>query len=114
MFARALAIRERTLPADHPSIASTLGNLAQLEYEQGRHREAAAHFERALTIRASRGAAPKDRAFESFGLARALWALGDRNRARQLAEEARTTYVDAGEGYRDRHDEVVQWLAKRR
>ncbi len=114
VLARSLAIRERTLPPDHPSIANTLGNLAQLRYELGRHREAAADFERAIAIREKRGAIPKDRAFESFGLARVLWALGERERAVGLAEAALAAYVEAGAGYADRHEEVRQWLGEHR
>jgi eukaryotic-like serine/threonine-protein kinase len=114
MFARALAIRERTLPADHPSIANTLGNLAQVRYELGHYREAAADFERAIAIREKRGAIPKDRAFESFGLARVRWQLGEHARAIELAESARAAYVEAGAGYRDRLAEVEAWLAEHR
>ena len=114
IFARALAIRERTLPPDHPSIANTLGNLAQVRYELKRYAEAAADFERAIAIRDKRGGIPKDRAFESFGLARVRWELGEHARAVALAEAARAAYVDAGAGYVDRLAEVDEWLSGHR
>src|SRR5262245_51328540 len=48
---RALAIREKSLGADHPDTANALNNLAHLNYSQGRYAEAEPLFKRALAIR---------------------------------------------------------------
>ncbi len=47
---RALGIREKALGAEHPSVATTLNNLAVLYYKQGKFEEAARAFERIITI----------------------------------------------------------------
>ena len=47
---RALKIRERALPADHPDIAISLNNLVALYRKQGRYSEAEPLMRRALTI----------------------------------------------------------------
>ena len=48
---RALAIREKALPAGHPDIATSLDNLASLYQDQGRLTEAEPLFKRALEMR---------------------------------------------------------------
>jgi tetratricopeptide (TPR) repeat protein len=50
-FRRALAIKERYLGPDHPSVAGTLENLAALCRESGRKEEAKPLEERAAAIR---------------------------------------------------------------
>lgn len=51
LFRRALTLRERSLGAQHPGIAATLGNLATLADYQGRWAEALELARRALAIR---------------------------------------------------------------
>ncbi|MEM9461645.1 MAG: tetratricopeptide repeat protein, partial [Myxococcota bacterium] len=48
---RALAIRQKALGPDHPSVATSLSNLGNGLLKQGDVDEARAHFERALAIR---------------------------------------------------------------
>jgi tetratricopeptide (TPR) repeat protein len=48
---RALAMREKTLPADHSDIVVSLNNLAFLYQEQGRLAEAEPLYKRALEMR---------------------------------------------------------------
>jgi eukaryotic-like serine/threonine-protein kinase len=48
---RALAIREKSLDADHPDIAASLNNLGGDFYVQGRYDEARQSYERSLAIR---------------------------------------------------------------
>jgi len=50
-FRRALAIKERYLGTDHPSVAGTLENIAALYRETGRTDEALPLEERAAEIR---------------------------------------------------------------
>ena len=47
---RALAIKEKALGPDHPNVAITLNNMANLHYAQGRYDEALPLYERDLTI----------------------------------------------------------------
>src|SRR6266567_3020464 len=51
LFERALAIREKALGRDHPYIALSLNNLAELYGAQGRYTEAEPLHQRALAIR---------------------------------------------------------------
>ena len=48
---QALEIRERLLGPEHPDVATSLNNLAQLYRSQGRYAEAEPLHQRALTIR---------------------------------------------------------------
>jgi tetratricopeptide (TPR) repeat protein len=45
-----LAVRERALGSDHPDVAASLNNLAELYYDQGRYSEAESLYRRALSI----------------------------------------------------------------
>ena len=47
---RALAIREKSLGADHPDVAQSLNNLALLYHDQGNYEQAAPLYQRALAI----------------------------------------------------------------
>jgi tetratricopeptide (TPR) repeat protein len=51
LIKRSLAIREKVLGSDHPDVARSLNNLADLYERQGRYAEAQPLFERALSIR---------------------------------------------------------------
>jgi eukaryotic-like serine/threonine-protein kinase len=51
LFERALAIREKTLGPEHPSVAGNLNNLAGVLYATGAYEDARIVFERALAIR---------------------------------------------------------------
>ena len=50
LYQRSLAIREKALGSNHPSVATTLNNLAGLYESQGRYEEAEPLYERSLTI----------------------------------------------------------------
>jgi tetratricopeptide (TPR) repeat protein len=50
LFKRALAIREKSLPRDHPDLGQSLNNLATLYEKQDRHADSEPLFERALAI----------------------------------------------------------------
>jgi tetratricopeptide (TPR) repeat protein len=51
LFQRALALREKVLGPEHPSVATSLNNLAGLYLEQGKYAEAEPLYQRALAIR---------------------------------------------------------------
>ena len=54
-FRRSLAIKEKSLGPDHPSVATGLNNLALLLWQMGRFDDAVSPFERAMEIRQNRG-----------------------------------------------------------
>ena len=51
LYQRALAIREQALGPNHPDTASSLNNLANLYWRQGKYEEAEPLYQRALAIR---------------------------------------------------------------
>jgi predicted hydrolase (HD superfamily) len=79
----------------------------------GRHAEAAEHAERALEIRVTGGDAADQIADTRFVLARARWELGDRDRARSLAVEARDALTGATGAAATLRGEIEAWLAAR-
>ena len=58
LYKRALAIPEKALGPDHPSVGTSLNNLAGLYRAQGRYAEAEPLYKRALAIREGAGARP--------------------------------------------------------
>jgi len=51
MYQRSLTIDEKSLGPDHPSVATTLNNLAGLYESQGKYVEAEPLYQRSLAIR---------------------------------------------------------------
>jgi tetratricopeptide (TPR) repeat protein len=49
-YLKSLAMREKFLGADHPDVATTLKNLAELYHKEGRNQEAEPLYRRALAI----------------------------------------------------------------
>ncbi|MBC8068917.1 MAG: serine/threonine protein kinase, partial [Deltaproteobacteria bacterium] len=82
---RALSLWERTRGKDHPDVAFALTSLGQLDLQQGKPAEAVERLERALKLRGGRGLDSQLLAHTQFALARALHAVDDRPRARELA-----------------------------
>jgi len=85
----ALAIRERVLDANHPAVAESLNNLAELLRRSGDYRGAQPLYERALKIREEKlGPNHSAVAITLNGLAGVLGATGDFAGARPLYERA--------------------------
>ena len=91
---KALAIREKVLPADHPGVATSHNNLAVLYHEQGRYAEAGEHFLKALAIR-ERVSPPDhpDVATSCNNLAIFYKTQGQCDKARSLYERARDIFA---------------------
>ena len=51
LYKRSLAIREKALGPDHPDVALSLNNLAELYHAQGRYADAEPLYKRSLAIR---------------------------------------------------------------
>ncbi|HEU0029878.1 MAG TPA: serine/threonine-protein kinase [Kofleriaceae bacterium] len=91
-FERSLAVAEASLGADHPYVGDALVGIGACRVKLRQFAEARPVLERALAIR-SRGARPNEVADVQLELAKALWALGDRTRAIELAQAARAGYA---------------------
>jgi tetratricopeptide (TPR) repeat protein/predicted Ser/Thr protein kinase len=114
---RALAIEAKSLGTDHPDVAYTLASLGDALLGEGKAAEALPHLERALTLVSANPGDPTVLARVHFALARALWdapanAGRDRERARTLAEQARSAFAEAGGGSASQLQEVQAWQAK--
>ncbi len=109
---RALALWERTRGKDHPDVAFALTSLGQLDLQQGHANEAVERLERALKLRGGRGLDPQLLAQTQFALARALHAVDDRPRARELAAKARDAFKTGKPPSPDRAAEIDSWLAE--
>ena len=101
---QALALKEKVLGPEHPSIADSLLGQGQLRRRQGHASEALALLERALER-----AQESTRAEVQFELAQTLWSLDTRHtRARELATEAHTYWQRLGH---PQSAQTEKWLA---
>ena len=110
-YDRALSLWERTRGKDHPDVAFALTSLGQIDLLQGRANEAVERLERALKLRGGRGLDPQLLAQTQFALARALHALDDRPRARELAAKARDAFKSGKPPAPGSAAEVERWLS---
>lgn len=86
---RALAIRERSLGADHPDVGASLQNVAVMLSRIGDFQGARAAHERALAIKQEAvGKDHPDTAWILNNLGLVLWELGEYERARDSLERA--------------------------
>ncbi len=97
-YERALKIREKALGPNHPEVAFPVTGLVLLALARGEPEAALPHAKRAVRIRESSEVAVEDLAYSRFNLAKVLWALpgrraNNRNRALELAQQARDTYL---------------------
>jgi tetratricopeptide (TPR) repeat protein len=114
-LAAALALREELLGRDHPLVAHSAHQMAAVYEARGELQPARELLERTLAIRAAASGDPLDLAKTRFALARSLWPdEASRPRAHDLATQARSTFVTAGERATKDRDAVDGWLAERR
>lgn len=86
---RALAIWEKALGPDHPTVAEAHDNLAYYHSKRGQQEEALSSARRALEIRQKAAGEDDGRTAVSLGrVAEALLSLGRRKEALQAAEHA--------------------------
>ncbi len=110
---RAIAIADRKLGPSNARVPPVLLELGELLLDRGRALEALAVLERSLALTRRSDGDAVELGKRRFALARALWdARGDRQRARQLALQAREGFV-AGGASRERLQAVERWLASR-
>jgi CHAT domain-containing protein/Tfp pilus assembly protein PilF len=89
LLERALRIRERLLPSDHPLIAESLTNLSRTLYAGGQFAEARPLLERAARIRETKiGPAAPELAVSFIHLSIVVSQLGDLQQSRSVMERA--------------------------
>jgi tetratricopeptide (TPR) repeat protein len=111
-FDRALLIWEKELGSDNLDLAYGLTGLGVTYLAEGEPAKAIAPLERAFLIRSVQETEPSRRADTTFALARALWAAHrDRERAGELARQARADYVKAVA--KKKLAQIDQWIASR-
>ena len=95
-YERALPIAEALGEGDAERLALIRSGLGKSYVAGGRHRDAIPLLERALGWRLLQPAVPPNQIGGTrFALAKALWATGERKRARELAEAAETNFTAA-------------------
>ena len=110
-FRRTLAVSERHLGPDDPSNAHEWRGLGECALDEGRPREALAHFTRALEL-ARAGGSSSTVLFARFHVAEARWALGERAAARAEAEAVHAALPAEGIRVEPHHRaELERWLA---
>lgn len=105
-----LEASEATLGVSHPDLAYALLTIGQVHEKRGDVDLAVTASERALAVRLDQ---PRTEliAEAQFQLARVLWEQGEETRALELAQQARSAYVDGG--WTERATQVADWLAER-
>ena len=98
----------------HPFYAVMLLNLGELAMEQKKFADATKTLEQAVEILATSKGSPARAADARFVLAKALWASGDKARARKLAGVALVGFRASGKTYKKQLVAVQKWLRKNR
>jgi tetratricopeptide (TPR) repeat protein len=111
LYQRSLAISEASQGPDHPDLAYPLLGLGNSLHALGDAKAALPHLERAVALRTAHEVDPLELALARFGLADALADISQLDRARSLAEQARATMVEAGEGQATQVEQIDAWLA---
>jgi len=110
----AVALRERLLPADNADLANSRQRLAALLLALDRAAEARPLAEAAWQVLEHEDGMAEPRAQAAFVLARVLSVLAeDRERARELAQQAERAFIAAGPRWVDELGEVRSWLRAR-
>lgn len=107
-YARALRLLERNLREDHPDLALPYKGRGQTKLALGNPRGARSDLERALALHEANPGEPIERADVEFALARALFAMGEHERASELATVAHHRFDEAG--YVNRAHDITAWL----
>jgi tetratricopeptide (TPR) repeat protein len=108
---RVLEIDEASLSANHPDLGWSLVCIADAQLGKENWPTALVTLNRAESLLANVNAHKTLRAETKFLLARALWATGKKEQARELASESRMLLSDADPSYRHRIKQIDDWLA---
>ncbi|MHB8874913.1 MAG: tetratricopeptide repeat protein [Myxococcaceae bacterium] len=115
LYKKALEIYEAGVGKDHPALAYYLTGIGECLTDLGQAKEALAPLERALQLRLKDTLLPIELGRTRAALARALWAArGDRARANELAESARSNFKAAGAKAGRESKRLEEWLSAQR
>jgi serine/threonine protein kinase/tetratricopeptide (TPR) repeat protein len=113
-YREALAIYEAAMGKDNVRVTNALLGIGRCLVAQDLAQQALEPLERAHRIRAGSEGDPVDLADARVALAHALWASNsDRDRARQLADEAEPVYVEAGKRAEQKLAALREWSTSR-
>ncbi len=114
-YEQAEAIYRKVFGAEHDQVAGALIGMGEARLNLGQPAAAIPSLEEAVTVLAKVEANRSFQAIAEFVLAEALWNAGrDRDRARELAREARDIFASAqDQDSRNKADEVKRWLESR-
>ena len=87
-FERVLSSRRKKMPPDHPDVTMTLVDLGEAQLGSGKIARALATLTRATELSSHHPDVPGNLGAAQFGLAKALAAHGERERARRTANQA--------------------------
>jgi tetratricopeptide (TPR) repeat protein len=104
-FTEALEIKRKVLGEDHPDLQYSYDGIGQALLGAGKAKESLEPLRKAL---AYKDAEPEGLAQTGFGLAKALWEVGQQAEARQEAQRVRAEYVKLEKP--DQVAEITQWL----
>jgi len=111
LLQQSIEVLETTLGKDHVDLALSLAELGRVESKRGRPRKAIALFERAEALREAAGGDVIELADTKYGLALAVWEVGQKQRAHELLGQARKLYEEVGGERLVRLEEIDAWLA---
>lgn len=111
-YQRSLASMEKSLGPKHPQLADPLLGIGRVELTLHQATLAVEALERLLAILGDDPGEGLTRPDAQFTLAQALWALGEKDGALDLARKSRESYAAAGEPGRKSLGDVTAWLAK--
>jgi tetratricopeptide (TPR) repeat protein len=107
-MARAVEIRRKLLPPDHPLLVASIYNLAWIYYEWGRHDEALPHWRESIVQREMRYGADHSRTLAARErMAESLTALDRKEEARAILEDVLKRRERLGD------EQGAQWTRKR-
>jgi tetratricopeptide (TPR) repeat protein len=113
-FQQSLSLTEKALGSNHPKLVPALLGVGRACIAGHQESTATMALERALAIRESLPGDGVELADVRFALAQALWKIGDRSRAVELATHARATYETASGVRRAELADVRVWLVQHR
>jgi tetratricopeptide (TPR) repeat protein len=112
LYQRALAIDERALRSDHPTVTTRLNNLAALYDSQGRYAQGEPLYRRALAIVEQALGPEHPLAARSLNNLVNLLEQSQPSHARQLYQRARRIFLRVAQVNIDLHDEALRGLLR--
>jgi tetratricopeptide (TPR) repeat protein len=111
LYRQSRSLAEHGFGPEHPLVASAEVRIAELLEDRGQHAEARRLAEHSVKIWDATGASLPQAFDARFLLAQLVWRDGAHDRARVLAEAARTAYAEMAPPYNKQATKIAKWLA---